>query len=375
MSDLSEILFHLENRMKNKLQQNEIPLSENKLIIPTKPFGELHLRDSDEFVPFVQEHNEIIDNQKEVKALPIKEFKVSSSSNDQQSSKENESTFAEKIKERNLNQSISKGNSHLNLTNDKIRQNESINAQNTNKSLKKRKHSNIEKSDRSDDAHNTLKKTKISYKQQTLNTNKTDEKVDNLRKYPSENSFNSSDEQNNNGFIAQKGFEQSQIAPIGSNKKISDFFGNRNYSGEEIMAKKLVISSNKKAANKSLNSNCFLYNKSFLNEIPEEQAINESWKFEKKLLIAKIKEIEQKYEHEKKEKDNLNLQFEKNIKAVSDNRMQYQTGVQSLFTKLVLDNENMRRKEHKVYLQQQKQRLGEYISQRYLIYVLMIKNY
>ena len=362
MSDLSEKIFHLENRMKNKAPYNTVPLSENKLITVTKPLDALNFKDSDEL-------NDIVDNQKQVvKTSLVNEFKASSNSNEQQSSKENEPTFGEKLKDANLKQSISKGNSHQNIINDNIQQNGSISGQNANKSLKKRKHDKMEKIEKpNDDAqgHTALKKAKFSYKQQNLVKYAADDKVDNLTKFPSENSFNSSDEQNNNGFsLLQKGFEQAQIIPIGNNKKITDFFGNGNRSSEKTIARKIVISANNGTVNKPSKPNSFLYNKPFLNEITEEHAILKSWEFEKKEFAAKIKEFEQKYEHEKKERESLNVKLEKDIKAVSENHSSYQNKVQNLLAKLVLDNENMKRKEHKSYLQQQKQRLGEYISQR-----------
>ena len=86
---------------------------------------------------------------------------------------------------------------------------------------------------------------------------------------------------------------------------------------------------------------------------------------EKKSLEDKLKDLELKLESEKKEKEFINVKFDKQVKFCKDLFQDYQKNIYSLLSKTLLKNENLKRNEHRKHLEQQKQNLGEYISQRY----------
>ena len=81
-------------------------------------------------------------------------------------------------------------------------------------------------------------------------------------------------------------------------------------------------------------------------------------------LYTRIKDLEDKLETNKKEREKEQVMSENELKAYQDRYNNYKTKVQKLMAKNMLDIENFKRNERKALLNRQRQRLGEYVTQR-----------
>jgi len=88
---------------------------------------------------------------------------------------------------------------------------------------------------------------------------------------------------------------------------------------------------------------------------------------EKKELYVRIKELEDKLDFNKKDRERDQIKASNEIKVVEEKFKSYKATVHKVMARNVLDIENFKRNERKSFLDRQRQRLGEYVSQR-LVY-------
>ncbi len=151
---------------------------------------------------------------------------------------------------------------------------------------------------------------------------------------------------------ASVGYDQnfSNKENISGAKKISDFFKPK----ETVSPPK---SSGTRSRGKGLTDK--------KQEIKEESKMSlEFEEDDKRELVWRIKELEEKLESTRKEKEREHIRAMDEMSEMKDKYESYQTKIQKINAKNVLDIENYKRNERKVFLNQERQRLGEYISQR-----------
>lgn len=95
--------------------------------------------------------------------------------------------------------------------------------------------------------------------------------------------------------------------------------------------------------------------------IQEEQDFNES---ERLKYVARIQELEGKLEAMRRDRERDHLKAEAALNGVKQDFEDYKERVKKTLAKMTLQIENYKRMERKTMLNQQKQRLGEYVTQR-----------
>jgi len=143
-------------------------------------------------------------------------------------------------------------------------------------------------------------------------------------------------------------------------KKITEFFKPREVTTASTSTQKPVT----RSATKKITKGKGLSEKK-LEGILESKPSKEFDNDDKKELYLKIKELEDKVEVNKKEREKDQIKLDNEIKAVQEEFSDYRSRVQKMSAKHVLEIENYKRTERKAILSRQRQRLGEYVSQRY----------
>jgi len=101
---------------------------------------------------------------------------------------------------------------------------------------------------------------------------------------------------------------------------------------------------------------------SLFSAIPEE--LPTGWEDERIRLMEKVGDLEEKLAGMKKDKEKEKTKCEMVVTRMKEEFDEYKGGVHKLMAKFSLEIENYKRIERKTQLNQQKQRLGEYVSQR-----------
>jgi len=141
---------------------------------------------------------------------------------------------------------------------------------------------------------------------------------------------------------------------LGVNKgKITDFFSKTRELIEEA-------SRSKESTQGSKTRGLFKGNQPY-GIIPEE---HEAWLEERNRLFKRIGELEGKLDFSKKEREREKVKYEETLEQCREEFERYKAQVQSTISKFILTIESYKRMERKTFLNQQKQRLGEYVTQR-----------
>lgn len=101
---------------------------------------------------------------------------------------------------------------------------------------------------------------------------------------------------------------------------------------------------------------------SLFSAIPEEVP---AWDDERNRLIERVHDLEDKLSAMKKDREKDKAKADMAMERMKEEFDDYKINVHKLVAKFTLEIENYKRMERKTHLNQQKQRLGEYVSQRY----------
>ena len=135
-------------------------------------------------------------------------------------------------------------------------------------------------------------------------------------------------------------------------KKITDFFPKKENSPQQQGEGK---NSRGKGSKSKL--------RNFLTEIPDENELSKL-NDDKMIMNTKMKEYEVRIRDLEKDKEKRDRFWEEKIEKFEAMFQAYKLKAQQTIAKQVLENENHKRNERKNLLNQQKQRLGEYMQQR-----------
>lgn len=144
--------------------------------------------------------------------------------------------------------------------------------------------------------------------------------------------------------------KEAPLAIIGT-KKITEFFKLKDGS----------VSSEKSGSKISANK---FKPKSTIEKAPVNQEAIKEVAEDKKELYNRIKDLEDRLENNRKDREKEHLKAENEINNYKDQFNKYQNNVQKILARHVIEIESHKRIERKSFLNRQRQRLGEYVSQR-----------
>ena len=147
--------------------------------------------------------------------------------------------------------------------------------------------------------------------------------------------------------------EQIKENAIMASKTIYDFFGKKGLGTGTTTERASVRATGKARAKPQT-----------IEKKMEILEVKESIEDNRKELYGKIKDLEDKLENGKKEREKDNIKANNEIKNIEEKFKSYKATVHKVMARNVLDIENFKRNERKSYLDRQRQRLGEYVSQR-----------